>query len=105
MQKDSLLVSHITSQREINPPMRTTLVDWLAELQIKLKLDSNVLFRAVKLTDQFLNVCEVRREYLQLVGVTCFLIASKMVCLCLCNVMKYKDVLSPYRIVNESDLA
>lgn len=57
--------------------MRTILVDWLIEVQENFELFHETLYLAVKLVDLFLQKKEVKREYLQLVGATSMLIASK----------------------------
>lgn len=57
--------------------MRTILVDWLIEVQENFELFHETLYLGVKLVDLYLSKKEVAREYLQLVGATCLLIASK----------------------------
>lgn len=57
--------------------MRTILVDWLIEVQENFELFHETLYLGVKLVDLYLARKEVKREYLQLVGATCMLIASK----------------------------
>ena len=64
-------------QPDITAAMRAILVDWLVEVQENLQLFHETLYIAVKLTDLYLSRREVKREYLQLVGATCMLIASK----------------------------
>ena len=64
-------------QKDINPTMRTILVDWLIEVQENFELFHETLYLGVKLVDIYLSRKGVTREYLQLVGATCLLIASK----------------------------
>ena len=79
----------MSSQKDITPSMRAILVDWLIEVQENFELFHETLYLAVQLTDHYLSISEVRREYLQLVGATCMLIASKFeVCVYVC-VMAY----------------
>ena len=78
---------YMTHQLDISPAMRTILVDWLIEVQENFELFHETLYLAVKLVDLYLAQKEVKREYLQLVGATSMLIASKFevsVCLSVC---------------------
>ncbi len=69
--------AYMVLQKDINPPMRTILVDWLIEVQENFELFHETLYLSVKLTDRYLSRKDVKREYLQLVGATSMLIASK----------------------------
>lgn len=64
-------------QTDINPAMRSILVDWLVEVGQEYRLTSDTLFLSVALVDRYLSLRDVRRNRLQLVGVTSMLIASK----------------------------
>ena len=57
--------------------MRTILVDWLIEVQENFALFHETLYLAVQIMDHYLAQKFVKREYLQLVGATSMLIASK----------------------------
>lgn len=64
-------------QQDVNTSMRGILVDWLVEVAQEYKLVSETLFLAVNYIDRFLS-CEVApRRKLQLVGITCMLVAAK----------------------------
>ena len=77
--------SYISQQPDINASMRTILVDWLIEVQENFELFHETLYIAVRLVDLYLSRKEVKREYLQLVGATCMLVAAKFeVCVCVC---------------------
>ena len=65
------------SQSFINERMRSILVDWLVEVHLKFKLVPETLYLTINLIDRYLERKEVSRPKLQLVGVTCLLIASK----------------------------
>ena len=69
--------NYIELQNEITPTMRAILIDWLVMVQQKFELMSETLFLAVNLIDRFLEKEMVERRKLQLVGVTCMLIACK----------------------------
>jgi hypothetical protein len=65
-------------QNEIKWNMRAILIDWLIEVQWKLKLLPETLFLSVNLIDRFLSQRAVSLVKLQLVGLTATLIASKV---------------------------
>ena len=67
----------MTRQSHINERMRAILVDWLVEVHLKFKLVPETLYLTINLIDRYLDMTEVSRPKLQLVGVTCLLIASK----------------------------
>jgi G2/mitotic-specific cyclin-B, other len=68
---------YMESQPYINEKMRAILIDWLIEVHLKFKLVPDTLYLTVNLIDRYLERLEVSRPKLQLVGVTCLLIASK----------------------------
>lgn len=73
-----------TLQPDVMPPMRAILIDWLVEVAQEYKLHSETLFQTVGLVDRYLSVTPVTRNHLQLVGVSCMLLASK-----------YEEIYSP----------
>ena len=68
---------YMKRQNDINEKMRAILVDWLIEVHYKFKLNPETLFITVNLIDRYLSKAVVKRQLLQLVGVTAMLIASK----------------------------
>jgi cyclin A len=64
-------------QKDINQTMRGILVDWLVEVAEEYKLTSQTLFLTVSYVDRLLSVVSVHRTKLQLIGITCMLLASK----------------------------
>jgi cyclin A len=66
-----------TVQTDINPAMRSILVDWLVEVGQEYRLSSDTLFLSVAYIDRYLSQVDVRRNQLQLVGVAAMLVASK----------------------------
>lgn len=66
-----------TVQQDITPSMRAILVDWLVEVSEGYKLQANTLYLTVYLIDWFLSKNCIERERLQLLGITCMLIATK----------------------------
>ena len=72
-------------QSDLSERMRGVLVDWLVEVHWKFKLYPETLFLTINLLDRFLSVKpNIARSQLQLVGVTCLLIAAK-----------YEDIYAP----------
>lgn len=64
-------------QEDINPAMRSILVDWLFDAADEMEFERETVHLAVNYLDRFLELCCVRRNQLQLVGVCCFLLAAK----------------------------
>lgn len=65
------------TQTEVNRRMRCILFNWLLEIQFKFELKSRTIFLAANIFDRFLEREQVTRDQLQLIGITCFWIASK----------------------------
>ncbi|CAD7936644.1 unnamed protein product [Amoebophrya sp. A120] len=68
------------NQKDITVEMRSVLVDWLIEVHHKFKFEwISTLFLAIQILDRFLNHHALQsRKKLQLVGLACLLIASKV---------------------------
>lgn len=64
-------------QSEINEQMRVILVDWLIDVHVRFKLQTETLHIAVNLIDRFLARRQIRRNEMQLLGVTAMVIAAK----------------------------
>ncbi|XP_061346281.1 cyclin-A2-2-like [Gastrolobium bilobum] len=64
-------------QQDTTPSMRGILIDWLVEVSEEYKLVPNTLYLTVNLIDRFLSTSLIQKQRLQLLGVTCMLIASK----------------------------
>ena len=70
--------NYMRSQVELAWKMRGILVDWLIQLHTRFRLAPETLFLCVNLIDRFLSARVVSLAKLQLVGVTCMFIASKV---------------------------
>lgn len=57
--------------------MRAILIDWLIEVHQKFKLKCETLFITINLIDRFASQEKIRKSDLQLVGVSCMLVAAK----------------------------
>ncbi|KAJ6957253.1 hypothetical protein D5086_031602 [Populus alba] len=64
-------------QHDISPSMRGILIDWLVEVSEEYSLVPDTLYLTVNLIDRFLSQNYIEKQRLQLLGVTCMLIASK----------------------------
>ena len=63
-------------QKDITTNMRAVLVDWLVEVAEEYKLVPDTLYLTVSHIDRYLSHCNIKRHRLQLLGVSCMLIAS-----------------------------
>jgi len=75
--KNMSLIDPFDHQVEINRRMRGILFNWLLEIQFKFELKTRTIFLAANIFDRFLQFKQVQKDHLQLVGITCFWIASK----------------------------
>ncbi|KAI3707177.1 hypothetical protein L6452_25469 [Arctium lappa] len=66
-----------TVQRDITQEMRGILIDWLVEVSEEYRLASETLHLTVTLIDRSLSEMYIEKQRLQLLGITCMLIASK----------------------------
>ncbi|XP_066311749.1 cyclin-A1-1-like [Miscanthus floridulus] len=66
-----------TIQKDINPSMRAILIDWLVEVAEEYRLVPDTLYLTVNYIDRYLSGNEINRQRLQLLGVSCMLIAAK----------------------------
>lgn len=69
--------NYMALQRDVTPQMRSILIDWLVEVAQEYHLAGETLHLCVHYTDRFLSRTPVQRSRLQLVGVTCMLLACK----------------------------
>ncbi|KAF9600226.1 hypothetical protein IFM89_005050 [Coptis chinensis] len=76
-------------QKDINSHMRSILVDWLVEVAEEYKLVSDTLYLTISYLDRYLSSNALNRQKLQLLGVSCMLIASKY------EETKYKETSPP----------
>jgi G2/mitotic-specific cyclin-B, other len=72
-----LINPYMPNQKDINHRMRGILVDWLVEVHHKFRLQPPTLWLCINLMDRFLEKKSIVRNKLQLLGVTCLLIACK----------------------------
>lgn len=96
----------LAKQTKINASMRTILVDWLVDAHRVFKLHPETLYLAVNLLDRYLSRVEVDRASLQLVGISCLLIATKyeeVYCLAVADCVRVCDKAYPASDVLEME--
>ncbi|CDY41784.1 BnaC02g13720D [Brassica napus] len=64
-------------QSNINASMRTILIDWLVEVAEEYRLLPETLYLAVNCLDRYLSGNVITKQNLQLLGVSCMMIAAK----------------------------
>uniref|UniRef100_H2PVN2 Cyclin B3 n=1 Tax=Pongo abelii TaxID=9601 RepID=H2PVN2_PONAB len=72
-----ILTDYMNRQIEITSDMRAILVDWLVEVQVSFEMTHETLYLAVKLVDLYLMKAVCKKDKLQLLGATAFMIAAK----------------------------
>ena len=68
---------YLSYQPQIDERMRDVLFRWLIELHERLRLKEETLFKAATIIDQSLSLIEVKKDKLQLLGVTALYISCK----------------------------
>ena len=63
-------------QVEVTQQMRAILVDWMVEVSCEYNMSSQTLFLAVNYVDRLLEKIPFARSTLQLLGITCILLAA-----------------------------
>ena len=64
-------------QKEINPKMRSILIDWLLDVHNKFNFKQETLYTAIYIMDSFLSIKLIQRKRFQLLGITSLLISTK----------------------------
>mmetsp|Transcript_30891 Transcript_30891/g.69398 ORF Transcript_30891/g.69398 Transcript_30891/m.69398 type:complete len:335 (-) Transcript_30891:369-1373(-) len=73
----SISTTYMQRQPHINEKMRAILIDWLIEVHQKFRCVPETLYLTTNLIDRYLELEQVERSKLQLVGVTALLLAAK----------------------------
>ncbi|XP_022735101.1 putative cyclin-B3-1 isoform X2 [Durio zibethinus] len=71
------LENYMSIQTDITPHMRGILINWLIEVHLKFDLMQETLYLMVTLLDRFLSEVQIKKNDMQLVGLTTLLLASK----------------------------
>ncbi|XP_060663526.1 G1/S-specific cyclin-D2 isoform X1 [Drosophila nasuta] len=67
-----------TIQKDITPPMRKIVAEWMMEVCIEEKCQEEVVLLALGYMDRFLFSKSVRKTHLQILAAACLLLASKL---------------------------
>ena len=62
---------------DVTESVRAILIDWIVSIHGKLRLKEETLYLAVNYTDRFIRKAHPTKHQLQLIGLTCLIIASK----------------------------
>lgn len=71
------LGNYMVMQTEVTPHMRGILINWLIEVHLKYDLMQETLYLTITLLDQYLSLVTIKKNEMQLVGLTALLLASK----------------------------
>ncbi|XP_062168522.1 putative cyclin-B3-1 isoform X2 [Alnus glutinosa] len=71
------LANYMSIQTNITAHMRGILINWLIEVHFKFDLMQETLYLMVTLLDRYLSQATIKKDELQLVGLTALLLASK----------------------------
>ncbi|GMI89110.1 cyclin b3;1 [Hibiscus trionum] len=71
------LENYMSKQTDITPHMRGILINWLIEVHLKFDLMQETLYLMVNLLDRYLSEVQIKKNEMQLVGLTTLLLASK----------------------------
>uniref|UniRef100_A0A803NRY7 B-like cyclin n=1 Tax=Cannabis sativa TaxID=3483 RepID=A0A803NRY7_CANSA len=69
--------NYMSIQIEITPHMRAVLINWLIEVHLKFDLMQETLYLTITLLDRYLSQVAIKKNEMQLVGLTALLLASK----------------------------
>ncbi|GMI94622.1 cyclin b3;1 [Hibiscus trionum] len=71
------LENYMSKQTNITPHMRGILINWMVEVHLKFDLMQETLYLMVNLLDRYLSEVQIKKNEIQLVGLTTLLLASK----------------------------
>ncbi|XP_069118154.1 G2/mitotic-specific cyclin-B-like [Argopecten irradians] len=77
--RHTLSEDFLHSNPKVTPHMHAVLTDWLIQVQVHQQMCQQTLHLTVALIDQILNRVKISLAVLQLLGITCILIAAKYV--------------------------
>merc|ERR1712168_477998 len=76
--KHAITPRYLDGHPEVNPKMRSILVDWLVQVHKRFKLVPDTLYLTVGILDRYLSNCEkISKNEMQLIGITSLMIACK----------------------------
>jgi len=76
--KHAIEPRYLDGHPEVNPKMRSILVDWLVQVHKRFKLVPDTLYLTVGILDRYLSNCEkISKNEMQLIGITSLMLACK----------------------------
>ena len=73
------VTKYMEGRTNLTPSMRAILIDWIVEVQENFELYHETMYLAIRILDLFLqSKSDIKKDNLQLIGVTALLIASKI---------------------------
>ncbi|XP_017110949.1 G1/S-specific cyclin-D2 [Drosophila elegans] len=70
--------TYFTIQKDITPPMRKIVAEWMMEVCAEENCQEEVVLLALNYMDRFLSSKSVRKTHLQILAAACLLLASKL---------------------------
>lgn len=77
VEKQYRVSANFLDRKIVTTKMRAVLIDWLIQVHLKFHLLQETLYLCVQIIDAYLQVQDVPKMHLQLVGVTAMFVASK----------------------------
>lgn len=77
VEKQNRISGQFLQNKIVTSKMRAVLIDWLIQVHLKFHLLQETLYLCVQIIDAYLQVQDVPKMHLQLVGVTAMFVASK----------------------------
>ncbi|CAN8305015.1 unnamed protein product [Cochlearia groenlandica] len=74
---DPAMGCYLSAQAEVSPVTRGILINWLIEVHLKFDLMHETLYLTMNLLDRYLSQVAIKKNEMQLIGVTALLLASK----------------------------
>ena len=75
--KHEINPNYFNVQNEINQKMRSILIDWIIDVVNKFNFREETIYISIYIIDNYLTKKIIKRKFLQLLGITSLLIASK----------------------------
>lgn len=69
--------NYMTRQDDVNEKMRAILVDWLVDVCLRFKMKPQTLFITVDVIDRYLSSNRIKRNHLQLIGISALMLVGK----------------------------
>ena len=90
--KNNINPNYFNYQSEITPNMRSTLIDWLIDINHIFKFKEETLYITIYIIDAYLSKKNIVKSKFQLLGVTSLFIASKLNEIILRRISDYSDI-------------